>query len=146
MKYNDFINAIVNSKIEDWMYDDETGKYIFKNDISITMQQDREDDEEFFEEWVKKFIHHPTATRMKVYLCFNGNVIDTFYTASVDGSRMHIPYPDSENMTITYNQYKIGQIVNIATCNVIDRYDEYLIKAGIKKLKKEEKNYRISFC
>ncbi|HIG0355899.1 TPA: hypothetical protein ACX96U_001187 [Clostridium sporogenes] len=139
MKYNEFINQIANSKPNQWMYDDEIGKYVFINNISITMKQDRQGNEEFFEEWVKNFIHHPTATKMKIYLCFNGDIIDTFYTASVDEARMYIPYPkSSKELTITNKQYNIGRIVNIPKCNVIDNYDEYLREAGIKVLESEE--------
>lgn len=136
MQYNEFIDKLVDSKLEQWIYDDDLGNYVFKNDLSITMKQDRKgDEEEFYEEWIKKFIHHPTATVMKVYLCFNGNIIDTFYTASVDESRMYIPYPKSDTeLIITYEKYKIGRIINLSTCNVMDRYDEYLKKAGIKVL------------
>lgn len=78
---------------------------------------------------------------MKIYLCFNGNIIETFYTASVDEARMYIPYPKSSTeLTITDLQYKIGRIINIPTCDVIDRYDEYLNVAGIKKLEPERIN------
>lgn len=61
-------------------------------------------------------------------------VIDTFYTVAVDEARMYIPYPKTKDMTITYEQYKIGRIVNTGTCGVIDRYDEYLKIAGIRHL------------
>ncbi|MBS4534992.1 hypothetical protein GOQ29_05090 [Clostridium sp. D2Q-14] len=139
MMYKDFIKNIVNSEPKHWIYDDEVGSYVFKKDIRITMKQDKTDNEEFDEEWVKNFIHHPTATRMIVDLCFNGNSIEKFYTAAVDGERMYIPYPNSE-MKITYKQYKIGRLINVGTCNVMDRYDEYLITAEISSEKKEPDN------
>lgn len=139
MQYNEFINKIVDSEIEQWTYDDDLGNYVFKNDISITMKQDRIGDEYevFYEKWVENFAHHPTATKMKVYLCFNGNIVDTFYTVSVDEARMYIPYTKSAlELTITYEKYKIGRLINYANCDVIDRYDEYLKQAGIKVLEK----------
>lgn len=132
MTYDEFMSKIANSQVEDWIYDDSDGRYIYKPDIAITMQRDRDDDQDFYEQWVEKFVHHPTADRLMVYLCYMGTVIDIFYTASVDEARMNIPYPRRDDMTISQQQYNIGRIVNMIECGVIDRYDEYLRTAGIK--------------
>lgn len=130
MKYDDFINTIVESNINDWIYDDTDGRYIYKNDIAISMQRDMEDDSPFYGDWVTLFIHHPTAKRTMIYLCYLGNIIEIFYTASVDEGRMDIPYP-TKDMNISKKQYNIGRIVNIPHCEVMDRYDEFLKTAGI---------------
>lgn len=131
MTYEEFINKIAESDIEDWIYDDEVGSYVFRKDIAITMQRDREEDELFEEEWVERFIHHSEAKRLKIYLNYMGNTIDVFFTASVDGAQMNIPYPNIDEMAITRQQYNIGKIVNKQECGVIDRYDEYLRTARI---------------
>ena len=93
MTYYELMETISQSTIEDWLYDDSDGRYIFRRDISITMRRDREDNTNFEEEWVERFIHHPTASRLRIYICYNGTTIEVFYTASVDGARMNIPYP-----------------------------------------------------
>lgn len=131
MTYDEFMSIISESDVRDWIYDDSDGRYIYKNDIAITMQRDREDQTDFEEDWVERFIHHPTATRQMVYLRYMGTTIDIFYTASVDEARMNIPYPQLDDMTISRKQYNIGRIVNLIECQVIDRYDEYLQTAGI---------------
>jgi hypothetical protein len=126
MTYDEFMNIISESDVDDCIYDDSDGRYIYKNDIAITMQRDREDQTDFEEVWVERFIHHPTATRLMVYLRYMGTTIDIFYTASVDEARMNIPHPKLEDMTISRQQYNIGRIVNLIECQVINRYDEYL--------------------
>lgn len=131
MTYDEFMNIISESEIEDWIYNDFDVRYLYKNDIAITMQRDREDQTDFEEDWVKNFIHHPTATRQMVYLRYMGTTIEIFYTASVDEARMNIPYPRYQDMTISRQQYNIGRIVNLIECSVIDNYDEYLQIAGI---------------
>lgn len=73
MIYEEFIKTIVEADTSDWLYDDAYGTYVYKNNISITMKQDRDDDENFEEDWVENFSHHPKATRLMVYLCYNGN-------------------------------------------------------------------------
>lgn len=70
------------------------------------------------------------AYRHVIEFYYNGGRIDDFYTASVDGHRMCIPFPKTGKFTITNEQYKIGRII-IPYCNVIDRYDEHLKMVGI---------------
>ena len=125
------MNIISESRVEDWIYDDSDGRYVFKNNIAITMQRDRDDDTDLEEDWVERFFHHPTASRQMVYLCYLGTIIEIFYTASVDEARMNIPYPRLTDMTISRQQYNIGRVVNLQECGVMDRYDDYLRTAGI---------------
>jgi hypothetical protein len=130
MRYGDFMQLISNSSEEDWLYDDEIGKFVFRNDIRISIQSDRSvsiGDDGFYEEWATNF-SDSNANRKKYFLQFNDCIIDTFYTVRVDGGRSDIPYPKLESMTITNEQYNIGQIVNsIHGYN----FDEYLDSAGI---------------
>jgi hypothetical protein len=130
MRYDDFIQQISNSTEEDWLYDDEIGKFVFRNDIRISIQSDRSvssEDERFYEEWATNF-PDPNAYRKKYFLQFNECTISTFYTVEVDGYRCAIPYPRLEDMTITRQQYNIGRIVNSIHGY---SFDEYLRSAGI---------------
>lgn len=114
MRYDDFMNQISNSVFEDWLYDDENGKYVFRNDLRITIQSDRTEsigDDRFYEDWATKF-PDPEAYRKKYFFQYNGVTIDTFYTVRVDGGRSDIPYPKLPEMTISRQQYNIGRIVN----------------------------------
>ena len=131
MKYDEFINAIVNSSPVHWEYDDSVCRYIFKPDLAISIvgkEMDFGENGKFYEDWATDFTD-PNARKKEFALCYMGNEIETFYTASVDGHRMYIPYPDLQTMHITYMQYAIGNIVNIP--NASYGYDGYLARAGI---------------
>ncbi|UZM98443.1 hypothetical protein OL548_28025 [Lysinibacillus sp. MHQ-1] len=58
-------------------------------------------------------------------------MIEPFFTASVDGGRSYIPFPDRKDMTITSEQYSIGKIVNILLNEIGFNFDSYLSEAGI---------------
>jgi hypothetical protein len=132
MKYDDFIMAIISSYETDWIYDDEIGRYVFKDDIRIAIVLDRSDTngeaEQFHEDWVKKF-SDPKAYKKKFNLVFNGTIVEVFYTAAVDGYRMYIPYPSIKGMTISKIHFHIGRIINSAIRGY--DYKEYIDTAGI---------------
>jgi hypothetical protein len=132
MTYENFIEKIVESKIDQWIYDDDLGLYIFRNDISITIQRDKEkhEDNDFNEPWVKKY-SDPKGYKQGFFLRYNGTLIEKFYTVSVDGYRMYIPYPKSStDLTINKKKYNIGKIVNIVNSY---NFDEYLRSGNIEK-------------
>ncbi len=132
MNYNEFMKIISSSNVDDWTYDDDCGRYVYLNDINFSMQRIPENENcEFREDWATIF-SDPKATKLMVNLCYMGNPITVFYTAAVDGARINIPYPRTKDMTISQEQYNIGRIINHDECAVIDNYDEYLTRAGIK--------------
>ncbi|MBO8169331.1 MAG: hypothetical protein H0Z35_09140 [Thermoanaerobacteraceae bacterium] len=132
MTYDEFIEAIVESEPEDWLYDDNLGLYVFQNNIAITIKNDRENlPEEFHEAWATNFPNN-RAVRERFFLCYNGSIIEEFFAAAVDGHRALIPYPISEtNLRMTRKNYRIGRIINIPYTNVIESYDKYIRMAGI---------------
>lgn len=133
MTYEEFINEIVKSDPSDWLCDDSKlkGKFVLKSNLAISISEEELDYGEegrFYEEWAESF-PDPVARRLQFELCYNGNEIESFYTVSVDGSRMFIPLPKLGKMTITKKQYAIGRIVNIL--NEAYGYDSYLDRAGV---------------
>lgn len=131
MTYDEFKNTILSSDVEDWIYDDEKSLYIYKQNLSITIignEMDYGEDGLFYEDWVMNFPNK--EARKKTYeLCYNGVEIETFYTVYVDGIRMAIPYPKLDDMSITKEQYGIGNIVNIPNAGY--GFDEYLRRSNI---------------
>jgi len=133
MSFEEFKSTIVNSRPQNWLYDDEFGKYIYLNDISISITADRCEEsfnEEFYESWVTNY-SDKKATKQIFFLNYNGDMIEPFFTASVDGGRSYIPFPDRKDMTITSEQYSIGKIVNILLNEIGFNFDSYLSEAGI---------------
>ncbi len=130
MNYDEFMRIIESASVEDWILNDEDGILVYKNNIAISIETVYTN-EKFYEEWIECYSDKENTMKQPFKLCYMGHVVDTFYTASVDGARMNIPYPNREDMSITRRQYNIGRIVNKEECQVIDRYDEYLRKARI---------------
>lgn len=135
MKYQGFMDIIVKSSYNDWTYDDDLGLYIYKEDIRISIKSKRDDDidKRFYEEWVKNY-SDPKAYRSIFYLCFNGNVIEQFFTVAVDGYRMLVPYPEISDMTISIEEDNIAKILNLPyTQNgeYMNRYENYKQQVGI---------------
>lgn len=131
MTYEEFLAVIVESTPKDWIYNDEKRNYIFKNDLRISIIEkmiDYEDSGLFYEDWATKFPDNK-ARKVEFELCYNRNEIETFYMAYVDGMRMALPYPDLEDMSITKQQYQIGNIINIP--NAAYGFDSYLSRANI---------------
>ncbi|MEY8417066.1 hypothetical protein AAK964_12250 [Tissierella praeacuta] len=129
MNYETFIDLIENSNPTDWMYDDDLGRYIFLNDIRISIVSDRDDNEDsqFYEDWARNF-PDSNAVRARFFLCFNGSIIEAFYTVAVDGYRALIPYINRETTSITLRQHSIARILNIP----YSRYEDYIEQAGIQ--------------
>lgn len=131
MKYDDFIEAIENSKLDDWIFREEEGIYVFKKDIAISIVMN-ENSEDFWCDWVKVFCN-ARAYKQEFYLCYNGNKISKFSAAKVDSARMYIPCDfDEVSKSITKGQYNIGKIINMEQSEVDTEYDKYLKKANIK--------------
>jgi len=132
VRYDEFMKTMTESAPDEWRCYDDLGLYVYLNDIRISILSDRpEEEEEFRESWVERFPDR-TAYRRRFFLRYNGVVIDTFYTAAVDGWRMYIPYPRRPELTITQQQYRIGRILNIGP--YASSFDEYLRRAGITVL------------
>ncbi|WP_100371632.1 hypothetical protein [Bacillus sp. FJAT-45037] len=113
MRYEEFKMSVANSRPEDWLFDHETGVYVFKENISITIDSDITiPSEELNEEWVSVY-EDEMAYEKFFNLRYNGVAIERFHTVAVDGFRVFIPYPDKERMTITEEQYRIADIVNL---------------------------------
>lgn len=116
MNYKSFRALIANSVPNDWLTDDEHGVWVLKNDLLITIQREVVDSPEVFtEEWATK-CPDPHAYVQRYFLKYGENIIETIYTASIDGRRVDIPYPRLPDMTIATFEYTIGKIINDERC------------------------------
>ena len=126
MDYESFMNEIYNSSSDEWLYNDELGRFILRNDIRIAIVAENSIENRelnrFYEEWANNFPDRE-AYQKQYTLEFNGCYIETFNTVAVDGSRSYIPLPNLDTMTITRNEYIIGQIINSVHGH---NFDEYL--------------------
>lgn len=134
MDYDGFIRTIQESVPQDWLSDDEFGICVLKKDLLISIEREEPDTHEVFaEDWATQCAD-PNAYVQRFFLKYGGNIIDTFYTVAIDGNRAKIPYPDTNDMTISPFQYAIASIVN--KCFAGD-LDGYMKRKGIKIRDKE---------
>ncbi|ADC49937.1 hypothetical protein BpOF4_09410 [Alkalihalophilus pseudofirmus OF4] len=113
MRYEEFKLSIIESKPSDWLYDQDTSVYVFKDNISITIDSDiTVPSEGLSEDWISAY-EDDIAYEKFFNLRYNGVAIERFRTVAVDGFRVFIPYPDKERMTITEEQYRIADILNL---------------------------------
>jgi len=127
------LEVIEKADPQDFQYNDSTGIYLFRPDVSIAIKEARAEDAQRFDEpWVRKF-SDPRATAELFSITYNNAVVKEVYCAIVDGGRHIIPYPTSAvDLTITQFKYQIARIVN----HHINGYgiDYALSRAGISVL------------
>lgn len=127
MNENDFLRVIYESNPEDWIYQDEFGVYVLKSNLSISIKRENTEDlQPFTEVWATSF-PNPNAYIERYFLRYNDNIIEIFYTATVDGSRASIPYPRLPDMSLSREDYRLGRIVNLMR----DEYEDYLRRLNI---------------
>jgi len=130
------IQKIMESNVEDWIFDDTEGTYTFKKDTNLTIKRDDfEDRREFEEGWVEKF-PDPKAYVSYHRIFYNSSLIKKVFLVAVDGYRMYIPIPKMNDLTINKFQYQLGKIINDSygsSGRGIWDYNSYLSRAGIKK-------------
>jgi hypothetical protein len=108
------LNMVLSSEPEDFTYDDGTGVFFHKSDVSlrIVFERGEESEDEFHEPWVMNF-PNPRATRQPVYICYGQTRVLEVPCVYVDGARHVIPFPRSAtDLTLTPFRYHVGRIVN----------------------------------
>jgi len=108
------LNMVLSSEPEDYRYDDGTGVFFHKSDVSLRIVFERGDeiDEDFHEPWVAKF-PDPRGSRQPVYIYYGQTRVIEVPCVYVDGSRHVIPFPRSAiDLTLTPFRYHIGRILN----------------------------------
>ena len=108
------LNMVLSSDPEDFRYDDNSGVFFHKSDVSLRIVFERgdESDKEFNEQWVRNFPDQ-RGTRQLVYIYYGQTRVMEVPCVYVDGSRHVIPFPRSAtDLTITPFYYHIGRILN----------------------------------
>lgn len=108
------LEMVLSSQPEDYRYDDGTGEFFHKSDVSLRIVFDRDEqaDADFHESWVAKF-PNPRGERQPVYIFYGQTRVMKVPCVYVDGARHIIPYPRSATaLTINPFQYHIGLILN----------------------------------
>ncbi len=108
------LNLVLSSEPEDFKYDDSTGVFFHKSDVSLRIVFERGDasEEKFHEPWVTRF-PDPRGRRQPVYIYHGQTRVIEVPCVYVDGGRHVIPFPRSAtDLTLTPFRYHMGRILN----------------------------------
>jgi hypothetical protein len=121
------------SSQEDWIVDDETGSFTYKNDLNLHIDRaDYDSFREFNEPWATSH-PDPHAASVEYVVKYGTSFVDKYTLVSVDGHRATLPMPKSINdLRVTKSDVNFAKIVDIG-----NRVDEYLGRAQLQVVDNE---------
>lgn len=128
MKLDDVKNILATSPQDDWVVDDESGSFTYKNDLNLHIERaDYESYRDFDEPWAKSH-PDPKAVAVEYIVKYGSSFVEKHMLVSVDGHRATLPMPKSMNdLRVSASEANFARIVDIG-----DRVDEYLQRSNIK--------------
>jgi len=128
MKLDDVKNILATSQQDDWVVDDESGSFTYKNDLNLHIERaDYETYRDFDEPWAKSH-PDPKAVAVEYVVKYGSSFVEKHMLVSVDGHRATLPMPNSINdLRVSASEANFARIVDIG-----DRVDEYLQRSNIK--------------
>lgn len=128
MKLDDVKEILAKSSQDDWIVDDESGSFTYKNDLNLHIDRsDYESYREFNEPWATS---HPDkhAVAVEYVVKYGSSFVDKKMLVSVDGHRATLPLPKSmDDLRVKSSDVNFAKIVDIG-----DRVDEYLKRSRIE--------------
>lgn len=128
MKLDDVKEILAKSTQDDWVINDETGSFTYKNDLNLHIERaDYETFREFNEPWATSH-PDPNAVAVEYVVKYGASFVEKHTLVSVDGHRATLPMPKSINdLRVSSSDANFARIVNIG-----DRVDEYLNRSQIR--------------
>lgn len=128
MQLNDLKKVLATSSQDEWIVDDETGSFTYKNDLNLRIERAEFDTyENFSEPWANR---HPDSSAQSIdyTVKYGSSFIERNKLVSVDGSRATLPMPKSrDDLRVRPAEANFARIVDMG-----DRVDEYLQRSQIK--------------
>lgn len=119
---------LATSSQDEWIVDDESGSFTYKNDLNLRIERaDFDTYRSFNEPWAT---NHPdsSAKAEDFTVKYGASFVDKHTLVSVDGHRATLPMPESAS-----SEYVSKEDVNFA--KIVDiggRVDEYLERSKLK--------------
>lgn len=128
MNASEVEKILATSTKDEWIVDDESGSFTYKNDLNLRIERaDYETYEDFDEPWAKA---HADNRAFAIYFTvkYGSSFVDKRRLVSVDGHRATLPMPKSlDDLRVTDSQVNFARIVDLG-----DRVDEYLDRSKIE--------------
>lgn len=128
MNADEVKNILAQSSQDDWIVDDETGSFTYKNDLNLHIKRaDYDNYNSFNEPWA---VCHPdkNACSVEYTINYGSSFVDRKTLVSVDGHRATLPMPASAtDLNVKSSDVNFAKIVDIG-----DSVDEYIQRSGLK--------------
>tara|TARA_B110000238_G_C16027007_1_gene395702 strand:- start:521 stop:916 length:396 start_codon:yes stop_codon:yes gene_type:complete len=127
MKLNDVEKILSTSSKDDWIVDDESGSFTYKNDLNLHIERDDFDNyRPFHEEWATKH-PDPSAKAVEYTVKYGTSFVEKHTLVSVDGFRATLPMPKGINdLSVKASKVNFAKIVDVG-----DSVDEYIKRSGL---------------
>ncbi len=128
MKLDDLKKVLATSSQDEWIVDDETGSFTYKNDLNLRIERAEYDTyENFVEPWANR---HPDSSAKSVdyTVKYGSSFIERHKLVSVDGHRATLPIPESrDDLRVRPSEVNFAHIIATG-----DRVEEYLRRSQIR--------------
>lgn len=134
MKLNDVKKILAESSQDDWIVDDESGSFTYKEDLNLHIERaPYETYRDFNEKWATSH-PDPKAVAVEYTVKYGSSFVDKQTLVSVDGHRATLPMPKSAtDLSVKASDVNFAKIVDVGT-----RIDEYLGRARLQVQDDEE--------
>lgn len=128
MKFNDVKKILAESSQDEWIVDDESGSFTYKDDLNLHIKRAEYDScREFNEPWATSH-PDPHAEAVEYVVKYGSSFVEKRTLVSVDGHRATLPMPKSKtDLRVSAADVNFAKIINIG-----DRVDEYLGRSQIE--------------
>ena len=129
MTYNELQEIITTSTKENWLFNDERGIYVHKNNLDVRIKRrniDFDFDKFAGEDWATGH-PDPTAYREVYEIYYGSSFIEEKLLVSVDGHRATLPLPKVNTVLVSRDDYHFASIID-----QLNTLDEYMRRAGLE--------------
>ncbi|MFD3226491.1 hypothetical protein [Rahnella aceris] len=134
MKYNEVKKILAESTQSDWIIDDESGSFTYKDDLNLHIVRAPYDTYRYFNEKWATSHPDPKAVSVEFTVKYGNSFVDKQTLVSVDGHRATLPMPTSaSDLSVKISDVNFAKIVDVGS-----RVDEYLKRSNIKIKYNEE--------
>lgn len=121
MKFDDVKAILANTNKEEWIVDDESGSFTYKDDLNLRIER-IDTDRDFKEPWATCHAD-PSAETVEYIVKYGSSFVEKRTLVSVDGHRATLPIPkSSSDLRVKPCAANFARIVNIGVGNSVDEY------------------------
>ncbi len=131
MTLQQLITTVIDSRSDDWIYDDERQTWVYALDLDVRFEGKpvslkAPKAEEFHEPWAKRY-PSSHAFRANFKLWYRNSMVRDYFFIDVDGHRALLPLPRSQDqLIITLEQERVARILNRAHRDQSAYFNRYI--------------------